>query len=143
MKRKIIVEIIGALFILLFTYASLSKFQDFQKFRVQLGRSPLILAHAGLVAWFIPVVEIAIAVLLSTRRFQLIGLYASFSLMVLFSVYIIAILKFSEYIPCSCGGILQNMSWSEHLLFNAGFILLGAAGVLIYPSSIDKRFIVQ
>jgi uncharacterized membrane protein YphA (DoxX/SURF4 family) len=61
------------------------------------------------------------------------ALYASFGLMVIFSAYIITILNFSEYVPCSCGGILENMSWRQHFWFNAGFVALGALGVLIYP----------
>jgi hypothetical protein len=140
--KSVIVDIVTALFIFLFVYAALSKISDFEKFRVQLGKSPLILAYAGWVVWIIPTFELIIAGLLAIKRFQLLGLYASFSLMVMFSAYIIAILKFSEYIPCSCGGILENMSWTEHLIFNSGFILLGIIGVLLYPSN-DKRFIVQ
>jgi uncharacterized membrane protein YphA (DoxX/SURF4 family) len=141
-SMSIIIDIITALFIILFVYAALSKISDFEKFKVQLGRSPLILAFAGWVAWVIPIFEVIIAVILAIKRFQLFGLYASFSLMVIFSSYIVAILKFSEYIPCSCGGILENMSWTEHLIFNSGFVLLGIIGVLLYPLN-DKRFIVQ
>jgi|SRR5450432_256684 len=140
--KSITIDVITALFILLFVYAALSKLSDFEKFKVQLGKSPLILAYARWVAWIIPIFELILAGLLSVKRFQLLGLYASFSLMVIFSSYIVAILKFSEYIPCSCGGILENMSWTEHLIFNSGFVLLGIIGVLLYSSN-NKRFIVQ
>jgi hypothetical protein len=49
----------------------------------------------------------------------------------MFTAYIITILNFSEYIPCSCGGILQNMTWKTHLVFNIGLVLLSIAGILI------------
>lgn len=131
--RTIIMEVISALFILLFVYAAFSKLQDFEKFRVELGKSPLLNAFAGLTAVLVPLVELVIVVLLMLKRFQYIALYAAFSLMMLFCAYIVAILKFSDYIPCSCGGILQNMTWRQHLYFNMGFVLLGALAVLIYP----------
>ena len=142
MKRKIFIEIICALFILLFVYAALTKIEDFEKFRVQLGNSPIIAPLANWMAWIIPILEISITLLFFFKRFQLIALYASFSLMVMFSTYIVAIIKFSEYIPCSCGGILQNMTWNEHLLFNIGFVFLGIVGILLYPTKNDL-FIAQ
>jgi len=133
-KRKaIIVEVISALFILLFVYAALSKFRDFQKFHVELGKSPILNAFSSYTAVFVPSVELLIAVLLISKRFQYLALYASFSLMVMFSAYIVMILKFSSYIPCSCGGILENMTWMEHLIFNIGFVILGVIAILIYP----------
>jgi len=133
-KRNVLVEVIAGLFILLFVYAALSKLQDFEKFRVELGKSPILNAFAFPVSILIPVLEVIIAMMLVVKRFQYLGLYLAFSLMVMFSAYIIAILKFSSYIPCSCGGILQNMAWTQHLFFNIGFVFLGGIAVLIYPN---------
>ena len=139
MKRATIVEVISALFILLFVYAATSKLIDYQKFRVQLGQSPMLTAFAGWVAWIIPSVEIIIAIMLALPRLRLTALYAAFSLMVMFTAYIIAITKFSEYVPCSCGGVLQNMSWNQHLLFNIGFVLLGLAGILLHSDTSARK----
>lgn len=105
---------------------------DYEQFKVQLGLSPVLTMFSDWVAWCVPVVEILVVGLLANARFRLTGLYASFGLMVLFSCYIIAITRFSEYIPCSCGGILQNITWNQHLVINIFFLLLGAAGVLLY-----------
>ena len=133
-RRALLVEIISALFILLFVYAASSKILDFQKFRIELGKSPMLGFFSTYVSITIPVLEIMISILLIIRRYQYIALFASFSLMVVFSFYIIFILKFSSYIPCTCGGILENMSWSQHLIFNVGFILLGIVAILFYPT---------
>lgn len=130
-KKEIAIDIIAALFVLLFLYASVTKLLDYEKFRVQLGQSPLLTAFAGFVAWFIPAVEIVISVLLLFLRTRLVALYASFCLMVMFTCYIIAITQFSEYIPCSCGGVLQNMGWTQHLIFNIGFVLLALVAILL------------
>lgn len=79
---------------------------------------------AGFIAWFIPAVEILISIFLiltNTRRF---ALFAAFSLMTMFTAYIIVITNFTEYVPCSCGGVLEKLGWTQHLVFNIIFILL-------------------
>lgn len=139
-KRSILVEIIAGLFILLFVYAALSKLQDFEKFRVELGKSPILNAFSAPVAILVPIIEIMISIMLVVKHFQYVAFYLSFSLMVIFSAYITSILKFSPYIPCSCGGILQNMTWTEHLIFNLGFVLLASIAVLIYPNRMKNLF---
>lgn len=141
-KRKYIAlsaNLISWAFIILFIYAASCKLLDFELFRVQLSKSPLLTAFADQFAWSVPLLEVIIAVMLANTTWQLKGLYAAFTLMVTFSAYIVAILKFSYYIPCSCGGILQNMTWTQHLIFNFFFVLLAVAGVLIYPN--NKRSI--
>ena len=133
--REVIIQTICALLVILFVYAASSKLMDFARFRVQLGKSPLLTAFAGVIAWTIPAIELAIATLLCIPRARLIGIYASFTLMCLFTLYIGYILRFSPYIPCSCGGILQNMSWNTHLVFNICFVAIAALGVLIHKPS--------
>jgi len=131
MKKAIITEIIAALFILLFVYAATSKLMDYSKFRSQLGQSPMLSDFAGWVVWAIPLTEILISFILVSTRFRTLGLYASFSLMTLFTGYIIAITRFSTYVPCSCGGVLQHLSWSQHLVFNIFFMLLALIAILL------------
>ena len=132
MKRSTIVDFISMLFILLFIYAASSKLMDFENFRVQLGQSPLLRLYSKSISLFIPVIEVAISLLLITAKFRLIGLYASFTLMIMFTAYIIAITRFSDNIPCSCGGVLQNMSWNQHLIFNIIFDVFAVIGIFLY-----------
>lgn len=143
MKKSIlnnrISEIISALLIILFVYAATSKLLDYQKFRVQVGQSPLLTDFASLVAWMIPVIEIVISLLLAFSRTRLLALYTSFSLMLMFTAYIMTIIKFSDNIPCSCGGVLQNMSWNQHLVFNLGFVVLTLVAIVVHPRyTLDK-----
>ncbi len=137
--KAIALEIICFLFILLFTYAAVMKLMDVQKFTVQIGQSPLLTDFAPVVAWVIPISELLIAGMLAMTRFRLVGLYAAFSLMVMFTAYIIAILQFSEHVPCSCGGVLEKMGWTEHLIFNIGFVMLGLGGILLYSSKREHK----
>tara|TARA_R110000851_G_scaffold310283_2_gene470021 strand:- start:20249 stop:21727 length:1479 start_codon:yes stop_codon:yes gene_type:complete len=140
--KKLLVNIISILFIVLFVYAAISKLLDFETFTVQLAQSPLLSAYATIIAWLVPGVEIIIALLLVLQRFRPPALFAAFALMVMFTSYIFIILNFSDFIPCSCGGVLEKMSWTQHLIFNIGFIIL--AGVAVFFSTqrnIKKTFL--
>ena len=126
------VDIFSSLIILLFVYAAASKLLEYNTFKSQLGQSPFITKFAGLLAWAVPAMEILVALLLTIRKTRLIGLYMSLSIMSMFSAYIFFMINFSYYVPCSCGGILSNMGWIEHLWFNIGFTVLSAAGILLH-----------
>ena len=128
MKNKVS-QIISCLFILLFIYASISKFITFESFQVQLAQSPLLTAYAGIISYMVLVVEIGTAVLLLFKQTRLWGLYLSLGLMTAFTVYIYLILNYSDFIPCSCGGILEKLGWTEHLWFNIAFVVLAITGI--------------
>ncbi|AYN03594.1 MauE/DoxX family redox-associated membrane protein [Flavobacterium sp. 140616W15] len=128
--RNIIIEIICLLYVLLFVYAAVSKLLDFENFQVQLGQSPLLSSYAVWVSYLVPVIELLIVILLIIPKFRITGLYASLSLMTMFSVYIIIILNFSSFVPCSCGGILEKMTWKIHLVFNLFFVVLAFLALL-------------
>jgi len=132
-------EIISALLIFLFVYAATSKLLDYQKFQVQLGQSPLLTSFAGWIAWLVPPIEIIVSLLLLFSKTRLLGLYASLTLMVMFSSYVVAITRFSDYIPCSCGGVLTKMNWNQHLVFNIIFVLITLTGILIHSNKMEKE----
>jgi uncharacterized membrane protein YphA (DoxX/SURF4 family) len=151
-KKHVFVEIISCLLIILFVYAAVSKLSDYKRFQVQLGQSPILTAYATVISWLIPSIEVTIALLLAIPKLRLFGLYGSFSLMVMFTFYIIVITRFSSYVPCSCGGILENMNWSQHLIFNVFFLALTVTSILSYSSSairnighykLEKFFLLQ
>lgn len=139
MNRERAVDIICFLFIVLFVYAGLSKLLDVETFRLQIGHSPPLTGIAPFLAWFIPSAEILISLMLAIQVLRLPGLYAAFSLMVVFTVYIASVLRFSDDIPCSCGGVLQRLGWTEHLIFNCAFIVLALTGVLFETRSKRRK----
>lgn len=129
--RNSVIEVICLLYILLFVYAGVSKLQDFETFQVQLGQSPLLSAYAMWISWMVILAEIAISFLLIFPPARKIGLWAGFNLMIMFTIYIFIILHYSSYVPCSCGGILEKMTWEVHLIFNIVFVILGAVAILL------------
>jgi hypothetical protein len=130
-QKNTIVEIVCALFIILFIYTGLNKIIDFKNFRFQMGRSPFIQNMAGLIAATLPAGELLISIALIIKRTRLLGLYASFFLMTLFTGYIWLMLNYAFDLPCSCGGIIGAMSWNGHLIFNIGFTILAGIGAIL------------
>lgn len=64
--------------------------------------------------------------------------------MVMFTTYIVIILHFTAFTPCSCGGALEKMGWTEHLIFNIVFVGLALIGIRITKSSQRwKDYIIQ
>lgn len=133
MTRRIVTDLVAVSYIILFVYAATTKLMAGEVFRVQLSQSPLIADLAPVVAWVVPIAELIVAVALMFDRFRLIGFYAAFGLMVMFTAYIVLISSFSEFVPCSCGGVIEKLTWTEHLFFNAFFVVFGAAGILLHP----------
>lgn len=129
--KKILITIISYLYVFLFVYAAISKILDFETFMVQLGQSPLLSAYAEWISILVPIIEIVISILLLVPKIRYIGLFLAFGLMVMFSTYIIIILNYSDFIPCSCGGVLSEMDWNEHLIFNFTFVAIGGIGIIL------------
>ncbi|WP_335965130.1 MauE/DoxX family redox-associated membrane protein [Galbibacter sp. PAP.153] len=60
-------------YVLLFVYASVSKFLDFQNFRIQLGQSPMIGEHADISSWPVPLPGIIITLFLMIPELRPVG----------------------------------------------------------------------
>lgn len=135
MRKTTIIEITCCLLAILFVYASVSKLIDYNTFKLQLNKSPFLTSFSNSIAYTLPIVEIIIALLLAIPVMRLIGLYASLFLLTLFTAYLIAMLNFSYYIPCSCGGVLSSLSWQQHIIFNIVFIILSLMGIFIQAHS--------
>ncbi len=127
---RLTIRIISLLFIALFVYTASSKMMHLGVFRLRLERMPYIAPYAEWISWGVPFLELVIAGLLLFNGYRLIGLYASLILMFLFTGYIIAVLQFSDSIPCSCGGVISALGWKDHILLNTTFMILALLGII-------------
>jgi hypothetical protein len=121
-KRTTIIEIITVLNIILFLYTGIAKIMDYSVFKEQLAVSPILSFAAKPVALLLPWLEFVLVLMLVIPRWRLKGLYACLGMMVLFTAYIIALFSISKEMPCSCGGIIELLSWQQHIVFNCVFI---------------------
>lgn len=118
MKSRMLI-IIVMLLILLFSYTAISKLIDFRSFQIEMHNQPLPKSLTTFLIYCLPSLELFIAGTLLFERSLLIGLIISLTIMLFFTVYAVLILSGSfGWIPCSCGGIIKNLSWKQHLFFN-------------------------
>lgn len=129
--KKYIPKTVSILLAFLFIYAGASKMLDFENFQVQLAQSPLLSAYAGIISYSILIIEFGVALMLLIPQFNTLGLYLSVGLMSAFTIYIFLILNFSDFVPCSCGGILEKLGWKEHLIFNICFLFLAVLAIFL------------
>jgi putative oxidoreductase len=128
-------SIVVLLLALLYIYTSASKILNYDKFvfQMRLAPVPLMKTLAPTLGWFMPIVESILAIGLAAGFFYPIfkikALYASVVLLIIFEIYIGIMLLSGSHLPCTCGGIISEMGWQQHLLFNAFFIISGTMSI--------------
>lgn len=132
MKRKFFVELISFLLMSLFLYAAFSRWFAFWEFKNEIDNQPYSNRLTPWIIYSIPPIEVLITLTLMFERTRKTGLYASLILMSIFSLYTIAVLlKLFAYVPCSCGGIIKHLSWSQHLFLNLFMVAISIAGIVL------------
>lgn len=140
MKRSDIPDLISFFLILMFSYAAASKLLNFHSFRTQMLVQPLPKWSAVYLIYTVPLSEIVTVTFLLFKTTKSIGFYTSTFLMLSFTIYVgLAITGVFGSIPCSCGGIIGNLGWPQHFIFNLIFLSLSIYG--IYTDQKERRFI--
>jgi len=133
--KAIFKTFVPSLLVLLFTYAALSKLFTFSAFDQQLHNQSFPGWLADFLLYFLIPAEIITALLLCFRQTLLTGLLLSSAFMFAFTAYIaMVMLHFWDRIPCSCGGILNQMGWTAHLIFNSIFLILSLITLYIHTT---------
>ena len=124
--------LITGLLVLLFAYTGINKLLTHQQFSNQLLQNEYLHSFALPISFALPVVEILTAICLVFERTKPAGLWSAAILMTLFSIYVGGmLLQHKMPLHCTCGGIINAMTWKQHLLFNLLFIALAWATILI------------
>lgn len=116
----------------LWLYAAISKLIDWDHFKWEMHNQVL---PGFLKDWLIvllPMTELAVTMMLFIDRTASAAIWLSFFMLTFFTVYITLVIGNAfSYVPCSCGGILSSLTWTEHLLFNLVFIALTLTIIII------------
>ncbi|WP_207423761.1 MauE/DoxX family redox-associated membrane protein [Desertivirga brevis] len=117
---------------LIYSYSALSKLLNFEETKRQMLNQPVPEWLSGILAWFIPFIELTTVVLLffpSTRR---LGFKLSTTLLLAFTLYVaMAMLNLLGETACTCGGLISYLRWDTHLLFNITLLILSITGLII------------
>jgi hypothetical protein len=131
MKRTVFSDSITVFFALLFLYTGLIKLMEIQTFRQQLSASPFLGPLSSIVTWILPIGEILLSIALLIPKWRLKGLYATFVVMAIFTSYVCVISLSGNKASCNCGGIIEDLTMKQHILFNSSCLILSAIGILI------------
>ncbi len=124
-----LVEVIAWLLAALFTYTAVSKVYDWSGTRIAMYNQVFPVWMAEVLLYLLPLVEMVVAILLLVPNWRKTGILMSVILLSLFTGYVAIVwLEFTERVPCSCGGVLKNLGWGEHLIFNLVFLAIAIIG---------------
>lgn len=134
MKRRWIAHTASALIGFVFLYTAQSKLFNYNRYVHQMEIQPLPLWLTSILPWLLPTIEILITLLLIVGIFsieiQKYALLASAALLSAFTVYVgLVLFKVFAWTPCSCGGVLDSLTWGQHMVFNLSLIALGLLGL--------------
>lgn len=130
-NRKLFFEITVALLIILFLHTAISKFLDFKGFVYELNNQPFPNSFTPFLACFIPIMELIIVGCLLFERTRFLGLYGSLILMSAFTIYTcLVLLEVFDYVPCSCGGVVSYLNWTQHFFFNLFFVVITSIAIV-------------
>lgn len=138
MKKRIFLDLISFILIVLFIYTALSKWFLYDIYLYDLNRSPELEPYAKFISFFVPGIELLIAFMLLFANTRLYGLYGSFALMTVFTIYVFYVTQFTTNLPCTCGGIIRDLTWRNHLILNIGLTILSGLG-MIFQKQIHRN----
>jgi hypothetical protein len=129
MGLSIITYTITIFFILLWAYVSFPKFLNMKRFRYVMLSQVIPKWLANILYVLLPVFEIGVMFLLLFDKTRLLGMYVSFLLMLIFTIYIGgAAFNFYKLHLCPCGKLFSKLSWKKHFLVNLVLTLLALVG---------------
>jgi hypothetical protein len=130
MKRTFLADAITYFFIILFLYTGIAKLTEVHEFKEQLISSPFLGSLAGIITWVLPIGEIILAIALFIPALRLKALYVTLGVMSLFTIYVVSIFFMDNHLSCSCGGIIEELTPQQHIIFNSACVVLSILGIL-------------
>lgn len=132
MKKENIIKIVAIIIACLFAYAAITKLADYDKSSWEMRNQIFPAWMASILTWLVPTTELVLALLVVIPVARKKALFASSILLILFTIYIAVVMTgvFGR-VPCSCGGILKNMGYGTHIIFNLLFISLAIIALAV------------
>jgi hypothetical protein len=124
--KELFKSVVPLLFILLFTYAAVSKLLDFDRFRSQLYLQPFPQGMSDLLVYVLPFTELVLALLLCFNRSRLAGLVLSTCLM--------AFSLLTSRSSCCTTGVMSPVPAAESLAICPGRRTWPLTGPLSSPA---------
>lgn len=137
--KKISIEVIVAIFIILWFYTGISKLLGYKSFNLQMHQNRLLYNYADLITFGVPLLEIFVGTLVTFVKTRRWGLLISIFMMVAFTAYVAYLMLYIPHLPCSCGGIISILNWPQHLTLNIILTILAIIGFILVSKKPKPR----
>lgn len=129
MKKETKINLLSLAVLTLWIYVVFYKITDFRDFTSGIYRQPLPQPIQKAVIWFLPPIEAFVALLFFRKNWRMYGFLLSALLLAVFTFYIaFGLAGAFGKLPCGCGGIIKDLSLSQHIIFNLVFTTLSVLG---------------
>lgn len=109
----------------LFLYTGLAKLFAWRHFRQDLYNQVFPPSWVPVLLFVVPVTEIGAALMLYFPKTRLAGWLLSLAMMLYFTAYTTLVLAgIFDRVPCSCGGVIRQLTWPQHEVLNIFFTVL-------------------
>ncbi|WP_153848398.1 MauE/DoxX family redox-associated membrane protein [Sphingobacterium paramultivorum] len=132
--KNLITELIIFILILIWAYTFASKIFDFDTFDRQIKGAYILSAGGSVLPYILQALHLAIVIMLINKNWRRLGLLTSLSVMVIYTAYLIYILKFAPSVPCSCIAVVRGMNWNDQLYFNFIALAINIIGLITFFS---------
>jgi len=140
-KHSYAITFLQCLVFFLYLYSGITKTMGFGLFVNSLDKSLFFSDfNTKFIGTSVIAAEFAIPVLLFFESTALYGYLLSFLLLLLFTAYIVLMFQLSPFLPCSCGGLIEALSWRQHIFFNLAFM---GISLLLFFNKNKKKMVVQ
>lgn len=123
--------VLSGIIIFIFIYSSIDKLLHTDSFSASLAQSLFIPQQwKTAVLWGTILMELVVPLLFIFRNSREVGFLLSFGIFMLFSGYVFLMMNYSPFLPCSCGGFMERLSWPQHLFLNIVLTIVALLGFL-------------
>lgn len=130
-KTTVIAFVILINFVVYF-YSGVDKLIHFNEFVLNFSKSPF--APSDLInelSFCVVGIELGICFLCFFNKFQKLACLLFMIMSYVFSGYVLLMITYSPYLPCSCGGLIDFLTWNEHLALNISLTTISGYATII------------
>lgn len=140
MKKENLITSIEIIISILFIYTATDKITHFSTFQIQFAKIPFVYAtKTWIFSYIIVLLEVSIPVLFLFNKSKEIASWIAFSLLFVFTSYLISKVIFKDNNECSCGGIFNTIRIEIHIILNITFLLLSLLLTKYHNSNNNKN----
>ena len=115
---------------LIFSYSGFFKVQNFTEFKTGLLKTG-IFSQAWLHTSALTIVGAEVLICILLLKWPKTGVWGCFMASIGFTAYISYLYQNNVYSECGCGGILNTLSYPNHMVFNISMIVASALYLLV------------